>query len=335
MKQRIEFIDLAKGICILMVVLLHVYGNTSGEVIKIMGYFKLPLFFVLSGMFFKGNNGVLSFLENKINKLLIPFLCSFLIVVLPTTFLLNKMKGYDTTLCSLLFADKECFNLGINGTLWFLICLFFVNIIFYIIFSLSKHNIIAIIVGGGISGIVGYILNVNDLYLPMWIDSALTATPFFILGYLMKQYGNILYDSFSYKYCLLLLLSFAILLGIYSINEYQEKNIFSFSENRFSMNILFLYVVGFAGTYSVLIISKFFSYLPVISYIGRYSIVVLLTHLLYLFIMRNVLYQLGVNQESSIVNLFVFLIIVALSLPTIKFCVKYLPYCFAQKDLLK
>lgn len=73
MKQRIEFVDLAKGFCILMVVLLHVYGDTSGEVIKIMGYFKLPLFFVLSGMFFKENDGILSFLKDKTNKLLMPF----------------------------------------------------------------------------------------------------------------------------------------------------------------------------------------------------------------------------------------------------------------------
>ena len=335
MRQRIEFIDLAKGICILLVVLLHVYGDTSGEVIKIMNLFRMPLYFVLSGMFFKTYNGLWAFVKKKTNKLLIPFFCSLFFVVVPTTFLLNKTGGNDMAFCNLLFADYGRFNLGINGASWFLICLFVVNIIFYIIFLLSQHNIVAIVVGGGICGVIGYTLNVYEQHLPMWIDSALTATPFFIIGYVMKQYCNMLYDNLSRKYYLFLLISFVVLLGIYSINEYQEKNMVAFGENRYDMNILFLYVAGFAGTYCVLIISKYFSYMPIISYIGRYSIVVLLTHLLYLFAMRNILYQLGVDQESGIVNLCVFAVIVILSLPTIKFCVKYLPYCFAQKDLLK
>ena len=335
MKHRIEFIDLAKGICILQVVLLHVYGDTSGEVIKVMNLFRMPLYFVLSGIFFKTYDGLLPFVKKKTNKLLIPFFSSFFIVVLPSTFLLNKKVGIDTTFCNLLFAEYGRFNLGINGASWFLICLFVVNIIFYVIFLLGQRNIIAITVGGGLCGVVGYMLNVYGQHLPMWIDSALTATPFFIIGYVMKQYSGILYDGFSNKYHLLLLFSLFVLLGIYGINEYQGKNIIAFGDNRFDMNIVFLYVAGMAGTYCVLIISKYFSYLPVVSYIGRYSIVVLLTHLLYLFVIRNVLYLLNVNQESGFVNFGVFVIIVILSLPTIKFCVKYLPYCFAQKDILK
>lgn len=50
MTKRIEFVDLAKGICILLVVLLHVFGDMSGVVIKIMNLFRMPLYFVLSGL---------------------------------------------------------------------------------------------------------------------------------------------------------------------------------------------------------------------------------------------------------------------------------------------
>ena len=84
----------------------------------------------------------------------------------------------------------------------------------------------------------------------------------------------------------------------------------------------------------MLMFSKYFGHLPIISYIGRYSIVVLLTHLLYLFIIRNLLYQAGINQSERVdTNIVVFAVIILLMLPTIKFCVRYLPYCFAQKDL--
>lgn len=68
MTKRIEYIDLAKGICIMLVVLLHVFGDMSGTVIKIMNLFRMPLYFVLSGLFFKQYEGFYSFLKKKTNK---------------------------------------------------------------------------------------------------------------------------------------------------------------------------------------------------------------------------------------------------------------------------
>lgn len=49
-KQRIEFIDLAKGICIIMVVVGH-----CGAPFYIPGWeiVRMPLYFILSGLFLK------------------------------------------------------------------------------------------------------------------------------------------------------------------------------------------------------------------------------------------------------------------------------------------
>lgn len=76
MKQRIEYIDLAKGICISLVVLLHVYGDLSGTVIKIMNLFHMPLFFFCSGLFFRellSKESVGVFLRKKVRTLYFPF----------------------------------------------------------------------------------------------------------------------------------------------------------------------------------------------------------------------------------------------------------------------
>ena len=114
------------------------------------------------------------------------------------------------------------------------------------------------------------------------------------------------------------------------------KDVIGFARNEFNVHIILLYLGGSAGTLSVLMFSKYFGHLPIISYIGRYSIVVLLTHLLYLFVIRNLLYQVGIDQGARIdVNIAVFAVIILLMLPTIKFCVIKMPYCFAQKDLWK
>ena len=48
-KGRIEFIDLAKGICILLVVMIHV---GVPEYIPGLYAAKVPIFFLLSGLFF-------------------------------------------------------------------------------------------------------------------------------------------------------------------------------------------------------------------------------------------------------------------------------------------
>lgn len=56
-KGRIEFIDFAKGICILLVVMIHV---GVPEYIPGLYAAKVPIFFLLSGLFFlkKVNRGI-------------------------------------------------------------------------------------------------------------------------------------------------------------------------------------------------------------------------------------------------------------------------------------
>ncbi|MBR5149733.1 MAG: acyltransferase family protein, partial [Bacteroidaceae bacterium] len=71
MNKRIEFIDLAKGICILLIIMGH-----TGIQVDITGItaMRTPLYFALSGLFFKDYGGFLPLLVRKTNKILIPFL---------------------------------------------------------------------------------------------------------------------------------------------------------------------------------------------------------------------------------------------------------------------
>ena len=65
--QRIDFIDLAKGVCILLVVVGH-----CGAPIDIPGYeiVRMPLYFILSGLFFKeyGGGELFYYQEDKQNN---------------------------------------------------------------------------------------------------------------------------------------------------------------------------------------------------------------------------------------------------------------------------
>ena len=333
MSQRIEFVDLAKGICISLVVLFHVFGDLSGDVIQLMNLFRMPLYFVLSGLFFKTYDGLIPFIKKKTNKLLIPFFFTFFFLIIPTTFLLRKFDGKSISFFDLLCTGDGKLNLGINGAIWFLFCLFAVNIYFYMIFLMTNKNIVGISVLALACGGIGYVMSIAGLHVPMWMDSALTAMPFFLTGYLLRCYSPVLYGSFSKKDILYAMFSLLLLVFVFLYDEWQGTNVIAFGENTFDIPFLSLYIGGITGTYFVLMVAKFFDKLPLISYFGRYSIVILLTHLLYLFVIRNILYQLNLPQNGVALNIISFVIIMLLSIPTISFCIKYLPYLFAQKDI--
>ncbi len=333
MKKRIEFIDLAKGICISLVVLLHVLGDLSGTIVNIMNLFRMPLYFVLSGLFFKTYDGLYSFFKKKTNKLLVPFLFMYFIVILPSSFLLNIKNGVVISAIDLFYGGHGKLNLGINGTVWFLICLFVLNLLFYIIFLITRRNIICIGILSCICGLIGYGFSYCNLYILLWADSALTAMPFFFVGYVLRCYTKILYGNITRTDLYACGVSFILLLCVFFYDKLNGTGVIVYGSNTFDINILSIYIGGLAGTYCVLMISKYLKYVPILSYIGRYSIVVLLTHLLYLFIIRNILYQLSIPQEDIILNVLVFVVVLMLEIPTIKFCIRYLPYFFAQKDI--
>ena len=75
-KNRIEFVDLAKGVCILLVVLGHVGINLTTIGLENL---RMPLYFMLSGLFFKNYGGGKYFFIKKVNKILIPFIFFYLL----------------------------------------------------------------------------------------------------------------------------------------------------------------------------------------------------------------------------------------------------------------
>ena len=67
---RIQFVDTAKGICILLVVMYHA-GLVDNDT-PCLSMLRMPFYFTLSGLFFKDYGGFRTILK-KVNKLLVPF----------------------------------------------------------------------------------------------------------------------------------------------------------------------------------------------------------------------------------------------------------------------
>lgn len=337
--NRIEYIDLAKGMCIMLVVIFHIYSyyKISMPADYFFRAFRMPLYFFLSGVFFKTYGSFGNFLKKKTNKLLIPFVFFYLTLsVFISIFLykyfgivLEKAKNFDILPALTEFITRENFP---NSPIWFLLCLFEVNLLFFYCHHIAdKYNnnsirvLVALSMGIGACGLLLSLLKVN---LPMFIDSSMTSLPFFMMGYVTSRYTSILKPNKLDNYW-----------GYFIIACFAFVFVFagpaSYKTNSFSLIAYFtMYPCGFLGTLGIMYCAKRLNRLPLVSYWGKYSIMILVTHRLVYQAISPIVTRImsGVNTGTVIVNFSITMLLYILIIPIMK---KYLPYVTAQKDLLK
>ncbi len=138
MSKRIEYIDIARGIGILLVVMGHNdFGYISPLGYKVIYSFHMPLFFFLSGYFLSTTLGFWSFLKKRFNSIMKPyFFTLFLIYAGSLSF--GKM-GFQMALGRII---KAMYGTGryIDWVqLWFLPHLFVVSIYAFLFYALLKR----------------------------------------------------------------------------------------------------------------------------------------------------------------------------------------------------
>lgn len=333
-KQRIEYIDLAKGFCIVLVVWYHValFHNQAIPCSDFFKAFRLPLYFFLSGCFFKAYDGFFDFLKRKTNKLLIPFLFWFLLIsVLGSNFFVRvlhfnrELLPFGETFSALWYEHFP------NEPIWFLLCLFEESILFYGIYKLSqkvgKYGDWVLLCSTIVLGFIGLTLSLQGINLPLFLDSALSSIPFFAFGYFVYRKTDILKPNKYDKYLpLLIIVAFALVFPLCIP--------YSFMGNSFTPAACWVvYPCGMLGTYGVVMLSKLLKRLPLISYLGHYSIMVLVTHVEVYKLWVSVLKLVGLPWEYSCYpNLLLTLLSYLVIIPLLK---KFMPHVTAQKDIIK
>ena len=323
--KRISYIDLAKGICILLVVLDHIAGNgffAGGDypLNDIFEQTRMPLYFILSGLFFKDYaGGIREFLLRKVNRILVPYLF-FLILYRASAKAAYWVIG---------------FSIGdVWAPLWFLLCLFWMNAIFATLYYLVKGLapsgfkseiilglcVLAIGIGGYFAG-----------HLPLNIGTAMTSLPFLWMGYLLNRKLHFL--ELKTNRWSTLLAGIVLLAALHYL--YVGENFFYL--NTYETPLFLIYLSGLMGTLGVLLLSKSIGHLPVISYIGRYSIIVLCTHMVIVkaVIAALALLSIGWNPAGIVPSLVILTLTIACSMFCCWLLSRYLPWFTAQKDLIR
>lgn len=318
-QRRLEFIDLAKGICIICVMVIHLTDKSILSTPYIMS-FRIPFYFFICGLFFSSKYTFKQFFFKKINVLIIPFLFFtgiFIIHDILSNFY-NKSEIYK--LIQTAISPYHC----INGPLWFLICLFSAYLLYYFINSLEKNELKTSIYILCIS-IIGFYMSRIQLFdrhiiLPFFLSSSMTSLIFIYLGSLFRRKLHILEKSKN-DY-LFLLISLIIFLTIQFFLGYNQIDM---SWNRYSQCYTITVLGGISGSLTIIYLCKFINKIPIISYIGRYSLIALGTHIILLPYIR----MLVDNPNLQI------LILLLLLCPIIYVFTHYFPKFCAIKPFIK
>lgn len=173
--NRVTWIDMAKGYGIILVVLAHLDVGVLGQWIYT---FHMPLFFLLSGYVFNDNYDFKTFLSKKVRAIVVPYIVFAIILIVFNGFFYKAYDGY--LLIDYIKLVLEYVIQKRVSTLWFLACLFWLNILFYFTRRMLKNNkqlaccsLVLVIVG------ILYYNVFNGKGLPWNIDVCLMAYPFF------------------------------------------------------------------------------------------------------------------------------------------------------------
>lgn len=180
-KPRIQFIDLAKGFCILMVLVDHCGINTGIWA----NHLRMPLYFVLSGLFFKDYSSFTEFFRKKTNNILIPFII-FYFVGLVYGLIIDILC--DNPLDIYRIGTPAFFHEGKmnNYALWFLLALFWTNLIYFGIsraFSKKWAKGAAVI----LIAMLSCKLNRENGMSILYFGSAIMSLPLFYFGQILKR----------------------------------------------------------------------------------------------------------------------------------------------------
>lgn len=344
MITRQKNIDVAKGICIILMVYAHIILFLKHDDIFLhdIYMFHMPLFFLVSGMFHKSEIGFMQHTKKKTIQLLYPYIFWFVTLAVVTPWFLYKFAPsvgqaiapeYGKHFGALdavthIFSEQN----NSNASIWFLVCLFEVSTLFHCIVkisSIAKTRIINHFLIGSItilSATAGLYLSLNK-NLPYFFDSALTSLFFYGIGYFITQYNiNSLANRIKRTN---LFTIFVICMAVVHLMHTQRC---SYMSNNYTENYIVAIAGGLIGSIGTLAISTLIQNFRLLSYIGRNTCFILCTHC-YAYKIFTLIAPF--NNESTVhlyANMLIVLILTITSLALIApLFNKYLPLTVGKK----
>jgi len=292
--SRLSWIDYARGIAIILVAYRHVYEGAKESGIAVQNYifleyiniffysFRMPLFFILSGVFITKSlqkRGFKAYLETKARSILYPyFLWGFLQLSLQIVFT-RYTNGHPTFLSylNLFYQPREV------AQFWYLYALFNVSILYavskYFLKLTAIHNILIGVLLFYFSSIIyqeniktGFVFDICHYYI------------FFSVGDLIS---NFLLNKNNQRYfesgkTLLFMFAAFVVVQSYFLIENLSHTTSKYMFVEFYQPFIFLFIafIGCAFIVNLTFILQKMNILNWLNILGRYSLYIYVSHVI-------------------------------------------------------
>ena len=330
-KQRIDYIDLMKGIVIMLVLMIHFDIEFGNHIDDMLLYVRMPVYIFLSGLFYSNYSSFKELVIKKTNKYIIPLI----FFSIPALVLYSSSLPYASIpqfKSDVYYLITTLDFVNANPALWFLKLLFLLAMlcyaferVLYRLKSVYKLAIAAIVSGLWhiVSGAIYREYYAGEWFMKLLIDSDISpALTVFVIYYFAYTVRLIVLRDNHDKRAMTAILPIAV--GVLYL--FADSNVY-FALGLFGNNYFKALMASLAGIYIVYYVCYMIRHLPYLSYVGRYSLVVLCTHLIVSFCMEEYL-----NICSAH---FRFAIVVATAPALIWLLTRYMPHFTAQKDLIR
>lgn len=278
--NRIEWIDLCKALAICLVLLGHTLKNSISEV-YIYG-FHMPLFFLLSGLVLSDKDRPFKiFIKKRFNSLILPFIFFYLLTYFYWLAFERNFRSFDIEwwrpLLGLFYAANWKDLMIHNGILWFLPCLFMVELEYQLIKRMGGGNVQLISVLA--LAIIGYHIKT---VLPWCLNISFVVLQFYYVGVILRpiliKSKSIFEDGHKNTWFYLGAMIISALIYMYLQYKYQVKvNLVSNSVT----NVGLFQVISYLGIFSMIAFCKIWN--PKLSkkmwlFIGSNTLVIFALH---------------------------------------------------------
>lgn len=287
--QRKAYIDITKGIGILLVLVGHAITQAN-VLVPWESTFFMPMFFICSGLCYSKPKKI----GSHAGTLLIPYyIWGGIGLVIQICLLL--MRGR---------ADLETLVQGVAGILmgtrmwnyplWFLVAFFICKCVFDGIITVSQERKSETLIQC-LAALVCYLVGLSMAYFrrkyhfiyPFRLDVGLTMVPFVLIGYDSRELADELEETGIVKRLLLVCALLAV-----NLVSLQMNTPIQVDNSNYGNPVIFL-VGAVSGSYFVIFLSQFLCKIPTLekplSWLGRNSLTIMCSHAIVLVIVAKLL----------------------------------------------
>jgi fucose 4-O-acetylase-like acetyltransferase len=281
--KRLDYLDMAKGIGIVLVVVGH-SGFASDVLLTWLSSFHMPLFFIISGMLLEHKqeekNTLSVILARKAQGLMIPYVVFSVIYIL-----INVYWVPGVSLREALLETSSFYGFSV---LWFLPALFLGEVIFIVLRKNTNHPLAAIMAGviclAGIclNRLFGNVLSQQGGWF-QWMGYAVhmlcrsgVAVGFLMIGYYTMYFACRIWEKktiWNGVYFIMAVILFGVNAILGSLNGRVDMRSMVFG------NTAVYLLVSYFGSMAVILLCRALPPIRLLSYLGRNSLSIMVTHL--------------------------------------------------------